>query len=345
MNITKILIFNSTELRVERINNNLLLILYFFILFSLWLGSYADLRITFIDSALNLGARNPIEESSKEGVVLNLGSSSPHSTRLEDLERETGPLRKLATCSFKRTSEERIFRSAGFIIDWCFFRIFNESENSNIFIPKTHRTEKRRFHYRTGIRKFSNFSITICVTLPLVLFLLVTGLLIYIFWRKSSIKDQHFSIFLKYLLLVVQKSVLSKETKLFNPKVNNAEGNYGSDSSNLNFSSIDLRHTRASSVQRQTDTLKSLGRRRDITSRLQSGTDTGSTISRSRTTSPAPTHTIPGRIFFSLACYSSSLMLFLFQSPQFKNFGSSRNSLNPTLRPNLRPTLPIACVT
>ena len=268
----------------------------------MWLGSYADLRIIFIDSALNLGARNPIEESSKEGVVLKLGSSSPHSTRLEDLERETGPLRRLATCSFKRTSEERIFRSAGFIIDWCFFRIFNESESSNIFIPKIHRTEKRRFYDRTGIRRSSNFSIIICVTLPLALFLLVTGSLIYIFWRKSSTEDQHFSIFLKYLLLVVHKSVLSKETKLFNPKVDNAKGNYGSDSSNLNFSSIDLRHTRASSVQRQTDTLKSLGRRRDITPRLQSGTETGSIISRSRTTSPAPTHTMPGRNFLILSC-------------------------------------------
>jgi len=32
-----------------------------------------------------------------------------------------------------------------------------------------------------------------------------------------------------------------------------------------------------------------------------------------------------------------STVLFVVQSPRFKSFGSSRNSLNPTLRPNLRP--------
>ena len=39
---------------------------------------------------------------------------------------------------------------------------------------------------------------------------------------------------------------------------------------------------------------------------------------------------------FNIFSVIGSVLLFLL-SPRFKNFGSSRNSLNPTLRPNLRP--------
>ena len=55
-------------------------------------------------------------------MVVVKGSCSGHSVRLVDLERETRPLWRLRSCSYKKTSEEREFRTAGFLVDWCSFR-------------------------------------------------------------------------------------------------------------------------------------------------------------------------------------------------------------------------------
>ena len=37
--------------------------------------SYSDLRVTLVDSALNLGSRVPVKPGAKDGVVLKLGRS------------------------------------------------------------------------------------------------------------------------------------------------------------------------------------------------------------------------------------------------------------------------------
>jgi len=63
---------------------------------------------------------------------------------------------------------------------------------------------------------------------------------------------------------------------------------------------LDPLPSRSSSIQRQTETLRSLGRRRDVTPRLQSSppptarsAEVSSLVSRSRTTSPVPVPTSP----------------------------------------------------
>ncbi|XP_031842580.1 sarcoglycan alpha isoform X1 [Nomia melanderi] len=84
-----------------------------------------DLYITFLASAIELGARLPLKPSEGEGVVVRLGSSTPFSQELNELQEEVKPLWKLPSCprDFKRTSVERLFREARFALDWCSFRL------------------------------------------------------------------------------------------------------------------------------------------------------------------------------------------------------------------------------
>ncbi|XP_043485148.1 alpha-sarcoglycan isoform X5 [Leptopilina heterotoma] len=91
----------------------------------------ADLQLTFLVSAVELGARLPLQPGEGEGVVLRLGSSTAFSNDLQLLENEVKPLRKKSSCprDYKRTSVETHFRSADFILDWCSFRLIDESHD------------------------------------------------------------------------------------------------------------------------------------------------------------------------------------------------------------------------
>ena len=76
-----------------------------------------------MNSAVSLGARRPLNPQEKEGVVIHMGSSAPFSERLLELQEEVKPLYKMTSCTFKRTSVQTIFESAGFKMDWCNFHI------------------------------------------------------------------------------------------------------------------------------------------------------------------------------------------------------------------------------
>lgn len=111
----------------------------------LWKDSQEDLYVTFLASAIQLGARLPLNPKEGEGynalkfiktskvyyallifrVVLRLGSKAPLSIELNELQDEVRPLWKVPTCprDFKRTKVERYFREAGFALDWCAFRL------------------------------------------------------------------------------------------------------------------------------------------------------------------------------------------------------------------------------
>ena len=92
----------------------------------MWKESSNDLHLTFIASSIDVGYRRPVVPSEKDGVVIQLGSSSNFSAELVDLNRETSPLRTFKPrCprNFKRTSVERHFREKGFALDWCAFRL------------------------------------------------------------------------------------------------------------------------------------------------------------------------------------------------------------------------------
>ncbi|KAL0276965.1 UNVERIFIED_CONTAM: hypothetical protein PYX00_004412 [Menopon gallinae] len=97
--------------------------------FKLWKESFADLYCTFLTSAVSLGARLPLRPSEGEGVVIRFGSTAPYSNTLIELQEEVKPLWKLQHCprDFKRTTVERYFRDEGFILDWCNFRLLDET--------------------------------------------------------------------------------------------------------------------------------------------------------------------------------------------------------------------------
>ncbi|XP_063700241.1 epsilon-sarcoglycan isoform X2 [Culicoides brevitarsis] len=96
----------------------------------LWPESMADLELVFMDSAVKLGARRPINPQEREGVVVHLGSTVPFSQRLLELQEEVKPLYKMQSCSFKRTSVETLFESSGFKLDWCSFRIIEAEKTA-----------------------------------------------------------------------------------------------------------------------------------------------------------------------------------------------------------------------
>ncbi|XP_043788867.1 alpha-sarcoglycan-like isoform X5 [Apis laboriosa] len=91
-----------------------------------------NLYVTFLASAVELGARLPLKPSEGEGVVIRLGSSMPFSQELNELQEEVKPLWKLRSCprDFKRTSVERLFREARFALDWCSFRLVEQEQQS-----------------------------------------------------------------------------------------------------------------------------------------------------------------------------------------------------------------------
>ncbi|KAH0956314.1 hypothetical protein HN011_008086 [Eciton burchellii] len=91
-----------------------------------------DLYVTFLASAVELGARLPLKPSEGEGVVVRLGSTVPFSQELNELQEEVKPLWKMPSCprDFKRTSVEILFREAEFRLDWCSFRLLEEDQQS-----------------------------------------------------------------------------------------------------------------------------------------------------------------------------------------------------------------------
>lgn len=101
--------------------------------FKLWKESFSDLYVTFLTSAVTLGARLPLRPNEGEGVVIRLGSVSEFSNTLIELQDEVRPLSKLQYCprDFKRTTVERLFREEGFILDWCNFKLVDETAQAN----------------------------------------------------------------------------------------------------------------------------------------------------------------------------------------------------------------------
>ncbi|XP_048524292.1 epsilon-sarcoglycan isoform X2 [Dendroctonus ponderosae] len=99
----------------------------------LWKNTDYEIYVTFLKSALELGARKPLRPQEGEGVVIRLGSRSMFSTELLELQKEVQPLNKMQPCprNFKRTSVERFFRDAGFILDWCAFHLIERKVNKS----------------------------------------------------------------------------------------------------------------------------------------------------------------------------------------------------------------------
>ena len=91
----------------------------------LWKDASKDLHLNFISSSIDLGFRKPMRPSLKDGIVVHLASKAKVSKALIDLDRETEVLRDFPSCprNFKRTSVEWLFSEKGFALDWCAFRL------------------------------------------------------------------------------------------------------------------------------------------------------------------------------------------------------------------------------
>nr|SVE73512.1 EOG090X04W0 [Daphnia atkinsoni] len=91
----------------------------------LWPMSSLDLHFIELYSALAAGGRRPARPQDGEGVIVTVGSNAEFSEVLRELEREVSPLWPLRQCprDFKKTSAERHFRSKGFLVDWCSFKL------------------------------------------------------------------------------------------------------------------------------------------------------------------------------------------------------------------------------
>lgn len=94
----------------------------------LWPESKNDLHISFMESAIKMGGRVPVQPQQKEGIIVHLSSHTAFSKRLIELQEEVKPLYKISTCTYKRTSVQTIFENAGFKLDWCAFHIVNHDD-------------------------------------------------------------------------------------------------------------------------------------------------------------------------------------------------------------------------
>jgi len=164
----------------------------------LWKESSGDLHLIELNSALSVGGRHPARREYGEGIILTLGSNSEFSQSLRDLEREVSPLWPFLPCprDFKKTSVERNFRSKGFIVDWCSFRLSPENptlvssrpaviklitENPTIFRSKSVFIEDSGLwtspsRWELPRRNYTE-DILVAVFAPIITLLVLTGLL------------------------------------------------------------------------------------------------------------------------------------------------------------------------
>lgn len=163
----------------------------------LWKDSENDLYITYLESAIELGARKPLDPDQEEGIVLRLGSQSPFSSNLKDLEDEVKPLWKVPSCprNFKKTTVERYFRDAGFTLDWCAFRLIDPNNSAMHHSGvKGNALSKDKWETITKdsvpIRNYS-VDVTWSLVLPIVLLVILTFLLSFIlcFYHNGVYKD------------------------------------------------------------------------------------------------------------------------------------------------------------
>ena len=278
-----------------------------------WMTASEDLQLTFAESALNLGGRRPLKPSFKDGIVVQLSSSHNFSEALINLDAETEPLRKHQSCSYKRVSVERHFRQSGFAVDWCSFRIITKQ------LAKSEDRVTRRptiesnwiFPQRSQLQRQSKYPQIIAGIIgPILIFALFTLGVGFLLWTDCTNEKANSNIFIDSLFDVFEdcfghkKETLEQQELLMRNNNNQTKESNENDTTNglsrtgspamsqRDVRSLSQRDLRASSIQRQSETLRSLGRRRDVTPRLAAtpsmSVDGSSLHSRSRTGSPCP---------------------------------------------------------
>ncbi|XP_023166101.2 epsilon-sarcoglycan isoform X2 [Drosophila hydei] len=104
----------------------------------LWPDSKDDLSVIFMESAINMGGRLPLRPQQREGVIVHVGSFAQFSPRLKELQEEVRPLYKLPSCTYKRTSVQKIFENVGFKLDWCAFKMIGIESPTEVLYHNNH---------------------------------------------------------------------------------------------------------------------------------------------------------------------------------------------------------------
>lgn len=253
--------------------------------------------MTFIASSLDVGYRRPLDPSQRDGTVVFLGSHSNFSSELFDLDLETTPLRKSSPCprDFKRTTVERHFRAKGFALDWCEFRLMELDEDSEIYkefgtveeeedeleseeelVPakinqlfneSLHLLEKNKellFPDKNHIPKADWTREYILVAIPTILIgIFLFSLVVILFFVKCpgmSDREDRWDALTESFCLVIKDCFTCCEVKEKEQQSAHVRADQDFRGS--------MRSQRASSVARQTDTLKRLAAQRDVTPRL-----------------------------------------------------------------------------
>ena len=283
--------------------------------------AFEDIHLTFADSAVDLGGRRPLKPSHKDGVIIRLGSRSNFSEPLFALDSETQPLRKHQTCSYKRISVERYFRQAGFAIDWCSFRLIEKVESTKktakiieIFSPSDESLSWKLPKRSLMPRESKIAEILTSMVIPLIILAIFSALLGSLLWSDCNSEKQTSNIFIDSLFDVFYDCVPTSETQNHQMTIgynhtssleiaNSKPSLMPSSTPDLRTSTPNThRNLRASSVQRQSDTLRSLAKKRDVAQHLHATPPTsleGSSLhSRSRTGSPCPSTTCGNKLVY-----------------------------------------------
>lgn len=72
-----------------------------------------------------------------------MGSFAQFSPRLQELQEEVRPLYKLPSCTYKRTSVQKIFENVGFKLDWCAFRMVGMESPTEILFHSGKQNEQQ----------------------------------------------------------------------------------------------------------------------------------------------------------------------------------------------------------
>ncbi|GLV44362.1 Sarcoglycan alpha [Carabus blaptoides fortunei] len=185
----------------------------------LWRDSQNDLYVTFLASAVKLGARLPLKPNEGEGVVLRIGSIAVLSNELIELQEEVKPLWKVPSCprDFKRTTVERLFRENGFALDWCTFRLLEDrSDNEELVNSMTEEVNVDRWisvaRSEVPVRSYAHelvFTILVPVFIMVVLVVLLSMILCF---QHDELEDPISEAYFQSLYHICIDYVRSKET-------------------------------------------------------------------------------------------------------------------------------------
>lgn len=82
-------------------------------------------------------------------VIVHLGSFAKFSERLKQLQEEIRPLYKLSSCTYKRTSVQKIFENVGFKLDWCAFKIVGAEIDPEVSHHTHDNTNSNKVNFNT----------------------------------------------------------------------------------------------------------------------------------------------------------------------------------------------------